>query len=195
MAANAENIKKNSQGLRGTLVDGLANQITGAISSDDQIVIKHHGIYQQDDRDRREERDLKKLEPAYSYMARLRLPGGDITPQQWSAIQQIVDASGNGVVKITTRQTVQIHGVIKSKLRPTIQWFYENGMDTIAACGDVNRNVAANSNPGESSIHAEAHSYADKISEHLLPKSKAWHQVWIDGEKTRACGGRGGPAL
>lgn len=183
MSGNAEKIKTNSKGLRGTLLDGLENQVTGAIAADDQIVIKHHGIYQQDDRDRREERDRKKLEPAYSYMARLRLPGGDISAEQWSAIQNIVDASGNGVVKITTRQTVQIHGVIKSKLRPTIQWFYEHGMDTIAACGDVNRNVAANSNPGRGTWHDEAHAYANKISEHLMPKTKAWHQVWIDGEK------------
>lgn len=181
--SSTETIKINSKGLRGTLAESLKDQVTGAIAADDQIVIKHHGIYQQDDRDRREERDHKKLERDYSYMARLRLPGGDVSPEQWLAIQHIVDASGNGVVKITTRQTVQIHGVIKSKLKPTVQWFYEHGMDTIAACGDVNRNVAAGSNPGDSSVYEEAHAYAKKISEHLLPKTRAWHQIWIDEEK------------
>ncbi len=178
-----EGIKTKSRGLRGTLADGLEDAVTGALHHDDQIVIKHHGVYQQDDRDRREERERKKLERAYSYMARLRIPGGDIAAEQWLGIARICDASATGVVKITTRQTVQVHGVIKSVLKPTMQMFYDLGLDCIAACGDVNRNVIAGANPAVTTFHAEAFAFADSISTHLLPKTKAYREIWLDGEK------------
>lgn len=182
LSAN-EGIKTRSRGLRGTLAEGLQNQLTGQLSADDQQLIKFHGSYQQDDRDRREEREAKKLEPAYSYMIRLRLPGGDITPEQWLGLQPLLEANTTGVMKITTRQTIQVHGVIKSKLKPTMQWFDKFGLDAIAACGDVNRNVMAGSHPATSLFHEEVHAFADKISGHLLPKTKGYAEVWLDGEK------------
>lgn len=178
-----EDIKIRSRGLRGTLAEGLKNQLTGQLSADDQQLVKHHGIYQQDDRDRRDEREAKKLELAYSFMIRLRLPGGDITPQQWLGLQPLLHENTTGVLKITTRQTIQVHGVIKSKLKPTIQWFDQYGLDTLATCGDVNRNVMAGSHPSTSPFHEEVHAFAVKISEHLLPKTKAYAEIWLDGER------------
>lgn len=181
-----EDIKIRSRGLRGTVAEGLKDQLIGQVSADDQQVIKHHGIYQQDDRDRRDEREAKKLEPAYSFMIRLRLPGGDITPQQWLGIQPLLEQNTTGVLKITTRQTIQVHGVIKSKLKPTMQWFNQYGLDTIAACGDVNRNVMAGSHPATSPFQEEVHTFAAKISEHLLPKTKAYAEIWLEGERLDA---------
>lgn len=181
-----EGIKTRSRGLRGTLAEGLRDQLTGQISAENRELIKYHGIYQQDDRDRREEREAKKLEPAYSFMIRLRLPGGDITPQQWLGLQPLLAQNTTGTLKITTRQTIQVHGVIKSKLKPTMQWFDKYGLDSIAACGDVNRNVMAGSHPALSRFHEEVHAFANKISEHLLPKTKAFAEIWLDGKRLDA---------
>lgn len=178
-----EGIKTKSRGLRGALSESLSEQLTGALFNDEQTLIKFHGIYQQDDRDRREERERKKLEPAYSYMIRLRIPGGDITREQWLGIEKVAKAYGTGIIKITTRQTVQVHGVIKSKMKPTVQDFHALGLDAIAACGDVNRNVLAGAHPSLTPFHDEVHSFAAKISEHLLPKTNAFAEVWLDGEK------------
>lgn len=178
-----EGIKTRSRGLRGSLEASLNNQLTGQLYADDQQLIKFHGIYQQDDRDRRDEREAKKLEPAYSFMIRLRLPGGDITPEQWIGIQPLLEEYTTGVLKITTRQTIQVHGVIKSKLKPTMQWFDKYNLDAIAACGDVNRNVMAGSHPAISPFHEEVFSFADKISTHLMPKTNAFAEIWLDGEK------------
>lgn len=178
-----EAVKIKSRGLRGALEADLGNAVTGALSHDAQTVIKFHGIYQQDDRDRREARERKKLERAYSYMARLRLPGGDISAQQWLGIARICDLCATGIVKITTRQTVQVHGVVKSVLKPTIQMFSDLGIDTIAACGDVNRNVIAGANPATTKFHADVFAFAESISTHLLPKTRAFQEIWLDGEK------------
>src|SRR6185436_3729965 len=119
--SSTERIKQKSDGLRGTIKESLANEITGAISEDDQNLVKFHGMYQQDDRDRREERSAKKLERLYSFMIRLRLPGGFMTPEQWIATHHIAGEHSTGVIKITTRQTLQLHGVYKSHVKPTLQ--------------------------------------------------------------------------
>ncbi|HEX4375132.1 MAG TPA: NADPH-dependent assimilatory sulfite reductase hemoprotein subunit [Puia sp.] len=178
-----EKIKKESDGLRGTIAEELQNEITGAISEDDQALIKFHGMYQQDDRDRRDERAEKKLERLYSFMIRLRLPGGFLTPEQWIATQDIAGENTTGIIKITTRQTVQLHGLIKSKIKPTIKSFSEAKLDSIATCGDVNRNVLCAAHPMQSPIHANVHAYAKKFSELLMPKTKAYYEIWLDEEK------------
>ncbi|CEJ67983.1 Sulfite reductase [NADPH] hemoprotein beta-component [Chryseobacterium oranimense G311] len=177
-----ERIKTGSNGLRGTLKESLLDDFTGAIREDDQTLIKFHGMYQQDDRDRREERVRKKLEWLYSYMIRLRLPGGFLTPEQWVGLNDIAGAHSTGVIKITTRQTIQLHGILKSHVKPTIQSFNLQHLDSIAACGDVNRNVTCTSNPSESPLHQEAFELAGKISEMCLPKTKAYYDLWIDDE-------------
>ena len=178
-----EAIKANSRFLRGTIADGLTRVETGALADDDQQLTKFHGIYLQDDRDLRAERGRKKLEKAFIFMARLRVPGGVLTPRQWLAAEQVARERGNGTLRLTTRQTIQFHGIIKSNLRHAIQGINDAMLDTIAACGDVNRNVIARVNPWQSGLHAEVAGLAGAIGAHLLPKSRAWHEIWIDGEK------------
>lgn len=178
-----EKIKLKSDALRGTLEESLKDQTTGAIAEDDQSLIKFHGMYQQDDRDRREERAEKKLERLYSFMIRLRIPGGFLTPQQWIAIHHIAGEHTTGVIKITTRQTIQLHGLLRSHIRPTIKAFNAMHLDSIAACGDVNRNVTCAAHPLQSELHEQIHAYAARISQLLLPKTKAYYEVWLEGEK------------
>lgn len=178
-----EKIKKASKGLRGTLKESLLDEHTGAIRNDDQSLIKFHGMYMQDDRDRREERAEKKLERLYSYMIRLRLPGGLLTAEEWEALHHVAGEHSTGVIKITTRQTVQLHGILKSHIKPTIAAFDRMKLDSIAACGDVNRNVTASAHPKFSPLYEEIFSYADKISYALLPKTRAYYEVWLDEEK------------
>lgn len=177
-----ERIKTASRGLRGTLSESLSDELTGAIREDDQTLIKFHGMYQQDDRDRREERTAKKLEWLYSFMIRLRLPGGYMTAEQWKALHHIAGEHATGVIKITTRQTVQLHGILKSHLRPTIAAFNTVALDSIAACGDVNRNVTCSAHPSQSRVHAEVFAYADKISTMALPKTRAYYEIWLNDE-------------
>ena len=178
-----EAIKANSRLLRGTIADGLRRVETGSLADDDQQLTKFHGIYVQDDRDLRAERGRKKMEKAFIFMARLRVPSGILTPQQWLAAEKIALERGNGTLRLTTRQTIQFHGIIKSNLRRAIQGLNDALLDTIAACGDVNRNVIARVNPWQSRSHAEVAGLAQAIGTHLLPKSRAWHEIWIDGEQ------------
>jgi sulfite reductase (NADPH) hemoprotein beta-component len=178
-----EKIKTTSDGLRGTIAEGLHNGITGALAEDDQNLLKFHGMYQQDDRDRREERARKKLERLYSFMIRLRLPGGFLRPEQWVAMDEIANTQSTGVIKITSRQTIQLHGLLKRKIKPTIKSFNRAKLDSIATCGDINRNVACSAHPYQSPLHAEVFSYANKISELLMPKTRAYYEIWLGEEK------------
>ena len=178
-----EAIKANSRFLRGTIADGLTRVETGSLSDDDQQLTKFHGIYLQDDRDLRAERGRKKMEKAFIFMARLRVPGGVLTPHQWLAAEKVARERGNGTLRLTTRQTIQFHGIIKTNLREAIRGIHDAMLDTIAACGDVNRNVIARVNPWQSQSHGEVAGLAQAIGAHLLPKSRAWHEIWIDGEK------------
>src|SRR5579872_1616102 len=178
-----ERIKSDSRFLRGTIADGLTHAETGSLADDDQQLTKFHGIYLQDDRDLRPERGRQKMEKAFIFMARLRVPGGVLTPAQFLAAEAIAHERGNGTLRLTTRQTIQFHGIIKSNLRRAIGGLGAAMLDTIAACGDVNRNVIATVNPWESAAHAEVAALARSIGAHLLPKSRAWHEIWIDGER------------
>lgn len=178
-----EYLKDESNYLRGTIEQGLADPLTGAISDDDTKLLKFHGSYQQDDRDLRDERRKQKLEPAYSFMIRVRLPGGTATPEQWIAMDDISNNYANQTLKLTTRQTFQFHGILKRNLKTSMKKINESVLDTIAACGDVNRNTMCNPNPYQSHIHKEINDYATKISDHLLPKTNVYHEIWLDGEK------------
>src|ERR1700733_10513829 len=181
--SSTERIKQKSDALRGTIAESLEDEITGAIREDDQALLKFHGMYQQDDRDRREERAEKKLERLYSFMIRLRLPGGFMTPEQWIATHHIAGEYSTGTIKITTRQTLQLHGLLKSRIKPTIKAFSQVKIDSIAACGDVNRNVTAAAHPMQSAIHEQVHAYAARLSKFLLPKTRAYYEIWLDEEK------------
>ena len=183
LSAN-EGIKTRSNFLRGTITDGLQNEITGALAADDTQVTKFHGFYQQDDRDIRAERKEQKLEPLHTFMLRARVPGGVCTPEQWLSINNIADElTMSGSIRLTTRQTFQYHGILKGDIRPVIQGLHSVLLDSIAACGDVNRNVLATTNPIESSLHKAVYQWAVRSSEHLLPKTRAYHEIWIDNEK------------
>lgn len=179
----AERAKLESTGLRGTLKESLLDEHTGSLRDDDQLLMKFHGMYQQDDRDRREERAEKKLERLFTFMIRLRLPGGIITAEQWEELHHIAGRHSTGVIKITTRQTIQLHGIYKSHIKPTLKEFYTLGLDSIAACGDVNRNVTCTAYPEASALHEEVDAFAVEISERLLPKTRAYYEIWLDGEK------------
>merc|ERR1712070_466252 len=161
------------------------DESTGAISASDQQLTKFHGIYMQDDRDLRDERKAQGLEPAYSFMIRCRLPGGVATPTQWNQMDAISTQLGNETMKLTTRQTFQFHGIVKGKLKPAMQGINKALMTTIAACGDVNRNVMCSSLPEMNELHREAHACSKKISDHLLPSTTAYHEIWIKDENDK----------
>ncbi|MBZ4400863.1 MULTISPECIES: assimilatory sulfite reductase (NADPH) hemoprotein subunit [unclassified Myxococcus] len=181
--SEVEHIKANSRLLRGTLAESLADPVTGAIAPADTSVIKFHGSYQQDDRDAREERRQQKLEPDYSFMLRTRLPGGVCTASQWLVMDGLAREHANGTLRITTRQAFQLHGILKGDLKPTIARINAALIDTLAACGDVNRNVLCNPNPVDTRVHEVVHDWAVRLSEHLLPKTRAYHELWLGEEK------------
>ncbi len=177
--SEVEYIKSKSNLLRGTLLESLDNEVTGSIAADDTQLIKFHGSYQQHDRDLESERKRQKLEPLYSFMIRIRVPGGVVTPQQWLRLDELAEQYGSGTLKLTTRQAIQLHGILKKDLQKTIQGFNAVLMDSFAGCGDVNRNVMCNPNPSQSRIHAQAYEDAALISAHLTPKTNAYHEIWL----------------
>ena len=179
-----ERLKRESNFLRGTIIDDLKDTITGGFTADNFQLIRFHGMYQQDDRDIRAERAKQKLEPLHNVMLRARMPGGVITPKQWLSIDKFAkENTMYGSIRLTTRQTFQFHGVLKPNIKQMHQMLNQAGIDSIATAGDVNRNVLCTSNPIESELHQEAYQWATKISEHLLPKTRAYAEIWLDGEK------------
>ncbi|KAG9228728.1 hypothetical protein BJ875DRAFT_476783 [Amylocarpus encephaloides] len=186
-----EDIKLASNFLRGTIEEGLLDPTTAAISAPDQQLTKFHGTYMQDDRDLRDERKAAGLEPAYSFMIRCRLPGGVSTPKQWIQMDDVSNNFGNETMKLTTRQTFQFHGVVKTKLKAAMRGINQALMTTIAACGDVNRNVMCSSLPTASAYHRDVYRCSAKISDHLLPSTTAYHEIWLKDEndkKTQVAG-------
>lgn len=182
LSAN-EYLKIESNYLRGTLAEELADTSTGGITEGSGQMVKFHGCYVQDDRDLRANRRKHKLEKAYSFLMRVRLPGGVVSPKQWLHMDWISENFANNTLKLTTRQAFQLHGVIKSQLKRTVQEMDKVALDCIAACGDVNRNVMVNPNPHLSAQHADTIKLATEISEHLLPQGGAYHEIFLDQEK------------
>lgn len=181
--SDVERIKIESNYLRGTLERTMQDPISSGIPEDDNRLMKFHGSYLQDDRDLRAERERQKLEPAYQFMVRVRTPGGTATPEQWLVMDKMADKYGNGSLKLTTRQAFQVHGILKWNVKKYMQEIHEVLLDCIAACGDVNRNVMCNVNPNQSKYHQEVYDWSAKLSEHLLPRTRAYHELWLDGEK------------
>jgi len=181
--SDVEEIKIKSDYLRGTLKEVMLERLSAGIPDDDNRLMKHHGSYLQDDRDLRNERQKQKLEPAYQFMLRVRLPGGVATPDQWLVMDDLADKYGNGTLKLTTRMTFQLHGILKWNMKSTIQGINAALMDTIAACGDVNRNVMCAANPYQSEHHAEVYEWSKQLSDYLLPRTRAYYEVWLDEEK------------
>src|SRR5690606_32427419 len=181
-----EQLKFDSNYLRGTIEASLADPVTRAVTDADTKLLKFFGIYQQDDRDLREERRRAKLEPQYQFMVRVRLPGGVCKPEQWLALDVAARSTANGSLRLTTRQTFQFHGVLKRNLRKHIQSLVAAGLDTIAACGEDNRNVIATANPLLSRVHAEVSALAQRISEHLMPRTGAYRELLLEQPSTVA---------
>jgi sulfite reductase (NADPH) hemoprotein beta-component len=175
-----EIIKENSNYLRGTLKESLANTESTALYPDDQVLVKFHGIYQQRNRDLELERKALNQEATHIYLVRARVPAGIITPKQWLSLDELSSLFSNDDIKLTTRQAIQFHSVLKKDLKDTVQHINKTLLDTFAASGDVNRNVMCAANPYESDIHAEVSEAAKELSAHLTPKSNAYHEIWLD---------------
>lgn len=179
-----ERIKTNSNYLRGTINEDLKDGITNGFKGDNFSLIRFHGMYQQDDRDIRLERSEQKLEPRYAMMLRCRLPGGVVTAKQWLKIDKFATKKTlYGTIRLTNRQTFQFHGIFKKDLKSVHKMLHSIGLDSIGTANDVNRNVICTSNPVESELHHKVYEWAKKISEHLLPKTKAYAEIWLDKKK------------
>lgn len=181
--SDVEDIKTRSRYLRGELEEALKDGITGSMSEDENRLMKFHGSYMQDDRDLRNERHRQKLEPAYQFMVRIRAPGGVLTSKQWLEMDRLAREYTTGSIRITTRQAIQFHGILKWNLKKSIRTINDALLTTLAACGDVNRNVMCNPNPHQSEVHAEVFEWSKRIAAHLSPQTNAYHEIWLDGEK------------
>ncbi len=178
-----ETLKYNSDQLRGTIALGLLDRITGGVKFEENKLMKFHGVYQQDDRDIRDERRRQKLEPAYTFMVRVRLPGGICTPAQWLKMDELARAHGGDTIRLTTRQTFQFHWVVKEAVKPVIQGLHEVLLDTIAACGDDARGVMSTADPDDSALHAEVAGLAKSLSALIIPRTRGYHEIWYDKER------------
>jgi sulfite reductase (NADPH) hemoprotein beta-component len=178
-----ERLKFDSDYLRGNIATDLLDRITGGVTFGSNKLMKFHGIYQQDDRDIREERRKQKLEPAHTFMVRVRLPGGVCTTEQWLKMDELARTHGGNTLRLTTRQTFQFHWVVKEAVRPTIEGLHEVLLDTIAACGDDSRGVMATADPADSEVHAEVAALAKQLSNHVIPKTRAYHEIWYGEER------------
>lgn len=181
LSAN-EGLKAESNFLRGQIAQDVADPSTGGISETSNQLCKFHGLYIQDDRDVRNQLKKEGKEKAFGFMLRVRLPGGRATPQQWIVLDKLADQLATPSLRITTRQTFQFHGILKGNVKKVIQGMHEVLLDSIAACGDVNRNVVASPNPERSPVLEQVYQHAVAWSEYALPKTRAYHEIWLDDE-------------
>lgn len=178
-----ESIKANSVNLRGTLAEELNDLSTGSISADNGQLSKFHGMYLQDDRDVRSERRSKRLEKAFSFMLRARITGGRVSPEQYLRLDKLANEYANKTIRLTTRQTIQFHGLLKGNVRNLIRQLDQVGLSSIGACGDINRNVMCYSNLADETTEQEMYEYARKATAQFLPVGSAYYELFIDGEK------------
>jgi sulfite reductase (NADPH) hemoprotein beta-component len=170
-----EDIKDAIPTLAGTIAATLNDAGADHFSEDDNQFLKFHGSYQQDDR------DLRKTGKKYIMMVRSRVPGGVMTAKQWQVFDLLASTYGNNTLRITTRQTIQFHGILKSGLRAVIQGINNSLLSTLAACGDVNRNVLAPPTPAYTRAREQVYADCKKVALALAPQTKAYHAIWIDG--------------
>jgi sulfite reductase (ferredoxin) len=173
--------KENSRFLRGTLAEDLAGDVDH-FNDEDKNLIKFHGSYQQDDRDSRKARSKEGVGRYYMFMVRCKIPGGKVTAPQYLHMDRIAGAYANGTLRITSRQGFQFHGVVKTDLKKTIAEINDSLLTTLGACGDVNRNVMAVAAPFASAVYRELQAGADRIAAHLAPRSRAYHEIWLNGK-------------
>ena len=177
-----EGIKLASKHLRGELAKDVSDTTTGNISDESNQLAKFHGLYMQDDRDQRKVLNQAGKEKAFAFMLRVRLPGGRATPTQWLVLDKLADEMASPALRLTTRQTFQFHGILKRNTKSLIQGMHKVLLDSIAACGDVNRNVMAPPNPERSAVLQQVYEDARGWSEYALPKTRAYHEIWLDEE-------------
>jgi sulfite reductase beta subunit-like hemoprotein len=182
--SKVEGYKVASQNLRGTIDETLKNPEADHFQESDLQLLKFHGSYQQDDRDLRKPRRAEGLGKAYSFMLRIALPAGQLTAQQYIDLDRMCDQFANGTIRITTRQAIQYHGILKTDLRETLKQINDSLMTTLAACGDVLRNVMATAAPIQDSVHETVRQTAHAIAADLRPATKAYYEIWIDGQRT-----------
>lgn len=176
-----EQLKAESNWLRGNILRDLADTSTGSVTEDSNQLMKFSGVYQQDDRDLRNQRRKEGKEKAFIFMARVRTPGGVVEPDQWLELDKLADTHGNGTLKLTTRQSFQFHGVVKGNLRPLIKQINVAArLNTKGACGDINRGVMCNPNPEQSALHRQVWPIMKVVSDHFLSRTRAYHELWVD---------------
>lgn len=180
--SKVEIAKRRGRHLRGSIGDTLASDASH-FGQDDVHLLKFHGTYQQDDRDRRREREAAGLEKAYAFMVRVAIPAGAVTAEQYLALEELTDQYANGTLRLTTRQGFQFHGVLKRDLKATIAGVNQKLLTTLSACGDVQRNVMGCAAPLGDADHAEVRRVAEALARELRPGSRAYHEIWLDGEK------------
>ncbi|MBV8491916.1 MAG: NADPH-dependent assimilatory sulfite reductase hemoprotein subunit [Alphaproteobacteria bacterium] len=183
--SKAEAVKQQSRQLRGNLARDLADT-AHPFDNTGYSLLKFHGIYQGYDRDSATELKQRGEDKHWQFMVRVRIPGGRLTADQYLALDDLADRYGNGSLRVTTRQSIQFHGVVKSGLRATIASINEALLTTLAACGDVVRTVTTVPAPVRDAVHRRLEEDAGRLSTHLLPKTGAYHEIWVDGEKVTA---------
>ncbi|MFL2435705.1 MAG: NADPH-dependent assimilatory sulfite reductase hemoprotein subunit [Verrucomicrobiales bacterium] len=179
---SVEEIKDESRGLYGKIVETLLSEESHFEDAEYQL-LKFHGTYQQDNRDSRKERRRQKLDKEWSFMVRTKMPSGTLTAEQYLAHDKMADTLGNATMRLTTRQGIQLHGILKGNLRDTIRAISDCGLTTWGACGDVVRNTMAPAVPVHSSAHTAALKLASEISQHFDAKTSSYSSIWLDGEK------------
>jgi sulfite reductase (ferredoxin) len=181
---SVETLKESSDYLRGKILAELADG-SDHVSKDSYNLLKFHGTYQQEDRDARKQRDRTGVHKHYMFMVRCKIPGGKLTAEQYLALDDLASLYANGTVRLTTRQGIQFHGVVKKDLQGTIRGINDTLLTTLGACGDVERNVMACPAPIHDALHQEIQAACDSIAEHLAPRTTAYHEVWLNGELLR----------
>ncbi|MGE3806426.1 MAG: NADPH-dependent assimilatory sulfite reductase hemoprotein subunit [Gemmataceae bacterium] len=178
-----EGFKEQSRQLRGQIAETLAGDADHFEEAEKQL-LKFHGTYQQEDRDARKNRSKQGVGKHYMFMVRCRIPGGRLTPQQYLAVDKLADSCANGTLRLTTRQGIQFHGVLKQNLKATIAGINECLLSTLGACGDVERNVMACPAPHHhDGVHADLQKVAAELAAHLAPRTTAYHEIWLNGKK------------
>jgi sulfite reductase (NADPH) hemoprotein beta-component len=180
MLHDNEQLKFASNYLRGNIAKGIQETLTRAMPGLDPLLLKFHGIYQQDNRDNRSARVRRKLEPDYQFMVRLRIPGGSLSTKQWQALSLVAERYAGEAFRITSRQTIQLHGVRKPQLKACMQAVKALGLDTVAACGDDSRGIVCGVNPALSAVHDKVLQIAQQTSKRLIPKTSAYDEIWHD---------------
>lgn len=185
-----EAAKAASDHLRGALIAEL-HDAAAPFTTDSTHLIKFHGLYQQDDRDRRRALAAKRDQLAYSCMIRVAIPGGVVTPRQWAALDRVSDEVADGALRLTTRQGIQYHTVPKADLRQLIQTVHAELLTTLAACGDVVRNVCACPAPLAGRDPGVLTGVAAALADHFRPRTSAYVEIWLDGEQAMSFGDDG----